>query len=402
MKKSDQQKKITRKTIPQVAILLESSHEISRGMLRGILKYVAIHGPWALHMIAGGASDQRLPDLKEWQGNGIIARIPNQRSADEIVQAKLPTILIDPFDQYLAPGHPLCLYPRVQCNSESVADLAADYLISQGFSNFAIVGDPNNSNWSRWRKEQFISHLKEAGFCCEVYTMPALKDPSNWVLEKAYMCDWLLKLPKPVAIFATNDSRGRQVLTGCLSAGITVPYEVAVLGVNNDILICETSQPPLCSVAINTEQGGYMAAEMLDKLMRAKLPDKYARYEPNAIVRRSSSQLIPVTDRLVIKALEFIRINAGLNIRVSDVAEHTGFSERWLEKRFSQELGRSVVSEIHQVRAETIFNMVTKTTLPFAAIAERSGFASSSHLSVVFRNHFGKTMSNARKKHKPT
>ncbi len=397
--KAKLRKKGKREQIPQVAILLESSHEISRGMLRGIIQYVQIYGPWALHMIAGGANDQRMPDLKEWRGSGIIARIPNLWSAEDIVEAQLPTILIDPFDQYLAPGHPLSGCPRVQCNNEAVADLAAQHLLAQNFTHFGFAGDPNNANWSRWRQDQFMRRIQEAGHECAIYPMPALDDPASWVTEKPHMCSWLVNLPKPAAVFAANDSRGRQVLNACLSAGVAVPYEVAVLGVNNDVLICETSMPPLSSIAVNMEQAGYMAAEMLDRLMhKGELPDPYVRYDPDTVVRRASSQRLQVKDRLVIKALEFIRINAGLNIRVSDVAGQAQVSERWLEKLFAQELGRSVVSEIHRVRAETIYNLVTKTALPFATIAERSGFTTSNHLSVIFRNCFGETMSSARKR----
>ncbi len=212
------------------------------------------------------------------------------------------------------------------------------------------------------------------------------------------MCRWLKKLPKPTAVFAANDSRGRQVLNACLSADIAVPYEVAVLGVNNDVLICETSLPPLSSIAVDMEQAGYKAAEMLDKLMHnGKLDEPHVRYEPDNIIHRASSQCLQVNDRLVIRALEFIRINSGLNIRVIDVAEHVNISERWLEKLFAQELDRSVVKEIHRVRAQTIYNLVTKTKLPFGKIAERCGFTSSNHLSVLFKKNFGETMSSARR-----
>ncbi len=397
-KRNNVKKKKTRKKIPQVAILLESSHGISRGMMRGILEYVRVYGPWALDMIAGGANDQRMPDIKEWKGNGIIARIPNSESAEDIIQAKLPTILIDPFNRYLDESHPLAKCPRVQCNSEAVSLMAVNHLISQGFTNFGYVGDPNGFNWSRWRQQAFIKQLAERNFTCDVYEMPDIDDILNWSSEKRAMCCWLKKLPKPIAIFAANDSRGRQVLNACLSADIAVPYEIAVLGVNNDVLICETSLPPLSSIAVNMEQAGYLAAEMLDKLMHSgKLQEPHVRYEPENIIHRASSQRLQVNDRLVIKALEFIRINSGLNIRVSDVAIQVGVSERWLEKRFAQELGRSAVKEIHRVRAKTIYNLVTKTELSFAKIAERSGFTNSNHLSVLVRKTFDETMSNARK-----
>lgn len=399
MKRREHRKKAAKKTIPQVAILLESSHEISRGMMRGILEYVRIYGPWTLHMIAGGANDQRMPDLKEWKGSGIIARIPNPESAEDIVHARLPTILVDPFDRYLDQKHPLSKCPRVQCNSEAVAIMAADHLISQGFVNFAYVGDPNGYNWSFWREKAFIKRLEEKNHSCWIYPLPELDDVTKWSSEKRHICKWLMKLPKPLAIFAANDSRGRQVLNACLSADIAVPYEVAVLGVNNDVLICETSLPPLSSVAVDMKQAGYKAAEMLDRLMRnGKLDEPYMRYEPDNIVHRASSQRLQVKDRLVIKALEFIRINSGLNIRVADVAEHVDVSDRWIEKLFAKELDRSVINEIHRVRAQTIHNLVTKTKLPFGKIAERCGFTNSNHLSVLFRKEFGETMSSARKR----
>jgi LacI family transcriptional regulator len=398
MKRPAKTKKRGKKTIPQVAILLESSHEISRGMMRGILEYVRVYGPWALHMVAGGANDQRMPDLRAWRGDGIIARIPNRESATEIVHAQLPTILIDPFDIYIDRRHPLSLCPRVQCNSEAVAIMAADHLLAQGFANFAYIGDPNGHNWSRWRQEAFVRRLGEKKHTCHLYTMPAIANVNNWASEKSHMCRWLQSLPKNSAIFAANDSRGRQVLNACLSADIAVPYELAVLGVNNDVLICETSLPPLSSIAVDMEQAGYTAAEMLDRLMhRGLLAETHVRYNPGEVVRRDSSRRLQVSDRLVIRALEFIRINAGLNIRVADVAEHADVSERWLEKRFNAELGRSVIAEIHRVRAQTIHNLVTRTKLPFGRIAERCGFTGGNHLSVLFKKTFGETMSSARR-----
>ncbi|MFO7936795.1 MAG: XylR family transcriptional regulator [Kiritimatiellia bacterium] len=397
MKTRAHRKKKQKKTIPQVAILLESSHGVSRGMMRGILDYVRIYGPWALHMIAGGANDQRMPDLKSWKGNGIIARIPNPASADDIVQANLPTVLVDPFDRYLEKNHPLTKCPRVQCNSVAVAGMAAKHLITQGFTNFAYVGDPNGFNWSRWREKAFTQRLTENHFSCHIYSRPETDDAANWSLEIKHMCRWLKKLPKPTAVFAANDARGRQVLNACLSAGIAVPYEIAVLAVNNDVLICETSLPPLSSVAVDMEQAGHKAAEMLDKLMcNEKLDKPHIRYGPEYIVNRASSQRLQVNDRLVIEALEFIRINSGLNIRVIDVADHLRVSSRWLEKLFAQHLGRSVIKEIHRVRSRTIYNLVTRTGMPFAKIAERCGFTSSNHLGVLFRKEFGETMSNAR------
>jgi len=399
-RKTSIKKKSAREKIPQVAVLLESSHETSRGMLRGILRYVRLNGPWALHLVPGGARDQRLPDAGAWRGSGIIARVPNARSASEIVAARLPAVIIDPLDPFLAPSHPLSRCCRVRCDSQAVACLAAEHLIAGGFTHFAFAGAPSAVNWSRWRQEAFASRLAEHGHACSVYPGPPASARSEWERERAAMCRWLAKLPKPVAVFAANDARGRQVLDACLAADLPVPYQVAVLGVNNDELICETSQPPLSSVAVDVEHAGYAAAELLDHLMRGTLREpRLITYQPTEVVRRASTERLPVTDRLVIRALEYIRINAGLNIRVTDVAGHLGVTRRWIEKRFAAELDRSVLDEIQRVRFETVRGLVSQTGLAFTEIARRCGFTSANHLGIIFKAHFGVTMSAYREQH---
>lgn len=391
------QRRKTRQRIPQVAILLESSHETSRGMLRGILNYVHLYGPWALHIISGGASDQKMPDLRAWRGSGIIARIPNDRVATDVVAAELPTVIIDPLDPYLAAAHPLSRCCRVQCDSAAVARCAADHFLSGGFSHFCFVGEPTGLNWSRRRQEAFVARLAEADFACELYPPPDARERREWEIECKRMSRWLRRLPKPLAVFAANDTRGRQVLNACLAADIPVPYAAAVLGVNNDTLICETSQPPLSSVAVDIERAGYAAAELLDHLMqRTQREQKTVAYGPSGVAQRASSERLHVTDRLVIRALEYIRINAGLNVRVSDVADHLGVTRRWVEKRFEQTLQRSVMDEIQRVRMETIGALVGKTDQPFTRIAKRCGFSGINHLGIIFKARFGVTMSDYR------
>lgn len=397
LEKRTRVKKAARQKIPQVAILLESSHEISRGMLRGILDYVRLCGPWALHIESGGSSDQKMPDLRVWRGSGIIARIPNAQVASDIVAAKLPTVLVDPTDTYLDPAHPLSRCCRVSCNSAAVARQAADYYLANDFRNFAFVGEPSNMNWSRWRQEAFVGRLEEKGLACAVYPSPSNHEREEWEVERQRMSRWLAKLPKPLAVFAANDARGRQVLSACLAADLPVPYEVAVLAVNNDVMICETSLPPLSSIAVDMERAGYAAAELLDQLMRKTLTkQRCVTFDPQEVVARASTQRLQVNDRLVIRALEYIRINAGLNIRVSDVAGHAGVTQRWVEKRFAQTLGRSVMDEIQRVRMDTVHSLVAETQIPLTQIAKRCGFTSANHLGVLFRQTFGSTMSEYR------
>ena len=176
-----------------------------------------------------------------------------------------------------------------------------------------------------------------------------------------------------------------------------MPYEATVLGVNNDPLICETCLPLLSSIAVDDKKAGYEAAQLLDRLMHGKeKPGRIVRYGPQEIVERASTTDLHVADKLVIHALEFIRINAGLNIRVSDVAGHIGVTPRWAESRFKKVLGHSLHQEIHSVRMATVRTMVTSTDRPFFEIAGQCGFQNVNHLCKLFKITYGQTMSELR------
>lgn len=382
--------------MPQVAVLLESSRGISRAMFQGILNYVRVYGPWSLNMVAGGASDQKVPDTRIWRGNGIIARIPNDEAAEAVVAARLPTVLINPADSYLDPAHPLSSFSRIQSDSHAIGTLAAEHYLGLGFSHFAFIGTAEQTNWSRWRQEAFQERLLAAGKPCHICPA-AILGKAEWLVERPRLCAWLRKRPKPLAIFTPNDIRAREILDACLIADIPVPYKAAVLGVDNDIFLCETGIPPISSIAIDDEKAGYEAARLLDQLMRkAVRGQQILRYSPKEVVSRASTECLHITERLVIRALEYIRINAGLNIRVSDVADHLGVSPRWAETRFKNAMGKSLHDEIHLTRMKAILNMVSDTDRPFSEIAARCGFRSANHLCRLFKVEFGRTMSEMR------
>lgn len=382
--------------MPQVAVLLETSHGISRMMLQGILKYVRVYGPWSLHTAVGGTSDLKVPDLRRWKGTGIIGRVTTDAIARDIIASRLPAVLFNPGDTYLAPSHPLSKCSRTESDSTAIGRLAAEYYLGKDFAHFAFVGEPAGINWSLTRQDAFAARLAKAGKSCNLYPLPP-KRLTAWDAERPRLCDWLKSLPKPVALFAANDARARQVLDACLVADIAVPYEAAVLGANNDLLICETCIPPLSSIALDAEKAGYEAARILDELMRRPAtPRQVFAYGPTGVVSRASTETIQVADRLVIRALDFIRINGGLTIRVSDVAAHLDRSSRWLELRFRETLGHSVHDAIQRARMATVCAMLKETDLPLNAISKRCGFAHPNHLCTLFRNEFGTTMTDYR------
>jgi len=394
-------KRNPQKKMPQVAVVVESAYGVSRAMLQGVFDYVRVYGPWSLNVIEGGPGGQQVPDSRQWKGDGIIARVPNEVTAQALRVARVPVVLFNPPGAYLHPEEPLSRFSRTQLDSEAIGRLAAEYFLGRSPRCFVYVDHPAEHPWSLWRREAFDARLRQAGKECRIYPLP----PENrraWVVERPYLCAWLKKLPRPFAVFTPNDVRGREVLDACLVAGIAVPYEASVLGVDNDTLVCETSFPPLSSIAADTEKAGYEAAGMLDRLMRKlEKPGRVIHYGTQELVARASTADPPVADKpiadkRVIRALEFVRINAGLDIRVSDVAKHLGVSPRWAETLFKQTVGQSLHQWIHEVRMASVRTMVTATDSPFSEIAKRCGFRNVNYLCRIFKRTYGSTMTRLR------
>jgi LacI family transcriptional regulator len=379
-----------RQQVPQVAVFLETSNELARAILRGIMQYVRMHGPWGLHIAGGGFDEQKLSDLRHWGATGIIARLSNENLAQMIIKAKLPTVLFLP----QGVGDSFLSSPTFRCgtfrnDSAAIGNKAAEYFLEQQFEHLAFIGDIHAATWSLLREQAFVQHLRQAGYDTHVFPVdPSIQD---WWRERRHVVQWLKTLQKPFAVFAANDNRGRQLLDACLVAGITVPYQAAVLGVDNDELVCESSQPTLSSIAIGSEQAGFRAAEMLDRMFHGG-ESEHLLYGPTKIVSRESTDLVHVSDVTVIRALEFIRINTGFQIRVSDVAKHVGTTPRWLEILFKRHLGFSVVDEIKRIRLKRVCVLLKESDLSFQEISELCGFENANYLSRIFRLKYGMTM----------
>jgi LacI family transcriptional regulator len=382
----------TMKTIPKVALLIETSRGYGRGMLRGIMRYAQLHGPWALHVMPGDLA-QTLPMMRQWGGTGIIARIDNPRIGRAILHSQLPTVALDLSDKQLEPTNPLSRLCEVRMNSPAVGRLAAEHLLERGLPQYAYVGTTDGVNWCRWRCEGFCRRLAEAGFDCHVYRPPRNFRDCDWGRESKRLTQWLKALPKPIGLMATNDVRGRQVLDVCREASLRVPNDIAVVSVDNDELLCELCDPPLSSVQVNTDVGGYEAAALLDRLMHGHVRSrKVIQVEPIRIVGRRSTETNFLADQEMAVAVRFIYENAGRPIQVKDVVRCTGLSRRTLELKFQRLLGRSILSEIQRCHLDRVKSLLLETDMPGNRIAAECGFGSESYLGKVFRQTFGMTL----------
>jgi LacI family transcriptional regulator len=380
------------KKIPKIALLIETSREFGRSFLYGVARYSRTHGPWVFYKETGGL-ERSIPKIKNWGADAVMSR--TIKNTEQLHSLNIPIIYIIHQEIKDSP------YPSVVTNSETIAQMAAEHFLDRGFQNFAYCGFDTMS-WSVQRGRFFGQFIKKAGFDVSYYTQPASKLLQRWENEQAHLADWLKKLPKPVAVMACNDDRGQHVIEACKMVNIKIPEEVVVLGADNDVLVCDLCEPPLSSIALNTEKAGYDSAELLDELMHGeKMTGQQIVVEPTHIVTRRSTDVLSIQDPDVAEALRFIRNNCRNQITVEDVVNALPISRRVLEKRFRKLLNRSVLEEIRKARTDAAARMLVETEMSISQIAEKLGYTETAHLSRYFHKEKGVSPIAFRKRIRP-
>jgi len=376
------------KNIPKVILIIETSRAFGRGLLLGITKYARLHGPWTFYLEPEGLMSSS-PKLKDWHSDGIITR--NSNIMEQLLKLNIPTIIV-PHDPKNYPN-----LPAVKTDGENISKMAAEHLYNKGLKNFAFCGY-HDIPWSIERKKYFDKFFNKKGF--SVHSFLSTPSKRKWEKEQKLMTEWLKALPKPVGIMACNDDKGRHLIEACKIAELRIPDDIAVIGVDNDDLICDLCDPPLSSVALNVEKAGYEAAELLDKLMNGNVKTKDRTtiiVKPTHVRTRYSTDIISTEDTELGKAISYIRENFRKSIYVADVVKATALSRRTLEQRFKQKLNRSINSEITRLRIEYISSLLLETDLSISDIAYGLDFSSVEHISRYFHKETGKSLREFRK-----
>jgi len=376
---------------PRVALLIESSRAYGRGLLLGVAKFVREHGRWSIFLQERSLGDVSPSWLKDWEGDGIIARVENRPMAEAIRRLGLPAVDV----RYLFPKLEM---PSIRTDDEAVARAASEHLLERGFRHFAFCGF-DGADYSDIRRDSFGENIAKAGFRCHAFEDPqkphrasTLEYEEHGLKYEDLVASWLKGLPKPIGLMACNDIRGQQVLNACRAIGLAVPDEIAVIGVDNDEVLCDLSDPPLTSVVPNTERIGYEAAALLDRMMAgARAPKRPIFIEPAGIVTRRSTEVLAIEDRHIAAAVRFIREHASEGIDVSDVLRAVPLSRSTLERRFARTLGRSPKDEILRVRLNRAKQLLAQTDFSLAMVAEKVGFEHTEYLSVIFKKKTGLT-----------
>ncbi len=370
---------------PQVAVFVETSKSFGRGILQGISTYSRTHGPWSIFIDEWGPATS-LPDwIKNWEGDGIIARIRSQQMADRLIESGVP--VVDTLNQVPDLG-----LPGVYSDDFAIAKLAFDHLLDRHLRQFAFVG-VERTNWSLRRRNAFAEIVHQHGFNCELYApLSRRRFAESWNGGQEDLGDWLESLPKPIGLMAAHDLRALCVLDACSRRKIAVPEQVAVVGVDNDDVFCEVIDPYLTSISHQADQIGFEAAALLNRLMKGKAaPTSPLMLSPRNLHPRRSTDIIAVADPAIASALEFIRRNACSQINVSSISRHARLSRRSLERRFMKLAGKTPHQLISEERLRRAKQLLIDTDFTLEKIATMAGFSSAAYLSVIIREHEGCT-----------
>ena len=374
----------------RIALLVESSRGFGRDLLRGVAAYVRTHESFSVYKHERALSD-RVPEwLSHWQGDGVIARIETRELAEFLLQSDWPTV--DLRGRFNLPG-----IPTIATNDLSVVSLACDHFIERGIRNFAFCGF-ENINYSASRQELAEQYLSQRGLPLSIYNSPAghSDDTSNieaeGLIHEEHLVAWLKTLPKQTGVIACNDIRGAQVLNVCREIDIAIPDELAVIGVDDDRLICELTTPPLSSVVPSAYRIGYMAVEMLSKMMHGEtIVEETIQISASSVVNRASTDLLAIDDAEIVAALKFIRENAGKGISVDDVAAAVNMSRSTLDRRFARHTSTTAKNEITKIRVERVMRLLADTEYTLTEIADLTGYSNVEYLSTMFKQHTGET-----------
>lgn len=370
---------------PNVLLIVETAMAFGRGVLEGISRYLTENPKWSVQLDLRELLVTPPAWLRRWDGDGIITRSTTPEMADIILKWGIPTVNLT--DIYGDQG-----IPAIWNDHRAIGQMAAEHLIQRGLKNFAFCGFSDH-HWSTERREGFSRTIAAHGG----HVLGHASDwsqarRSGWEKQQSKIVEWLVGLPKPIGIMACNDFRGQHVLEGCRAARIPVPEDVAVIGVDNDQVICDFCQPPLTSVIPAAERIGFEAAKMLDRLMIGeKLDQRKILVPPLGVTARQSTDVMAIEDAEVVQALKIIRERACLGLNVADVLKEVPIARSSLERRFRKSVGRSPQAEIRDTQMNRARQLLCETDLSLAQVAALTGFKHSEYFSVVFKREVGQT-----------
>lgn len=374
----------------KIGILIERQRAYGRQLCEGIVRFAQARKDWTLCMLEW--EDLKHSDsLREF--DGFIARLINDQVADSLQRTHKPIVdvYVSQEREGVASSDQLAL---------RIGQMAVRHFVEHMFTRFAFFGH-EGKRYSDLRKNAFVRCLQLNHFPCAIYKPPksALKSFDETVLrqeryqvgaERKAIARWLSKLEKPIAVFCSHDLRAYQLCDICREIGIKVPSEVAILGVDNDSLICNFTDPTLSSIDPNAEGIGYAAAEELERMFNGE-PPQSIRTQPGLLIERGSTKTYPVDPPWLSDALVLIRGSVAKRLTATDVYTHVGKSHTLVNQAFHNVLNTTISKEIAATRITEAKRLLRTSLLPLSEVAKQSGFASMEYFTNSFSSAVGQS-----------
>lgn len=329
----------------RLILLTDFTEAFAHNLLRGILEYSKGREPWVVcRMPPSYKQANGIPGVlewaKKWEVDAIIAQFDDTDEVELFRQNGIIALAQDFKSRF-------SVIPNITSRYKQTGQMAADFFLQKGFRNFAFYGY-KDVVWSEERCMGFRDRIVEKGFgdCFFEYQKQSLEN--LWYYESEPVANWIKSLPRPVALIACDDTQGNKIMELCRVLGIKIPEEVAVLGVDNDEIICGLSDPPLSSVNLNIVKGGYEAARLIERLLRDKdAISEDVVIQPVTIVNRLSTDIYATDNPVILTALKYIHQNLVNKISVEDIVRQVPLSRRLLEIRFKQVTGQPIYQYIY-------------------------------------------------------
>lgn len=381
--------------IIKILLLIDYSSEFSRRLLRGVVQYAKEHGRWIFYRLPSYykslyGNEGIVKWAKEWNADAILAHWDNEESLI-LKTLDIPVILQNYKDRS-------SLFSNLTGNYIGTGKMAANYFAQKRFHSFAFYGN-RRVVWSRERAEGYQREVERIGGNYFYFETENL-DESQWNQDHIELEKWLLNLPKPVALFACDDSFALQISELCKINNINIPNDVALLGVDNDELICNLSDPPISSIVLDVEKGGYEVGSLIHHmLLTGKKKSTDIVINPTRIEQRQSTEKYNISNKYILKVVKYIEENFTSEISIESLTQLVPLSRRNLEVKFKKELGISTYQFVLSCRVELFANLLITTNRTLFELAYESGFNDYKNISRIFKKFKGYTPVEYRQKY---
>jgi len=381
----------------RLLVITDFTESFPTKLLQGIVRYSRMKEQWAICRMPPSYKERiGIPGVvkwaKEWGADAVIGQFEETDDVSLFAQNGIAAVAQDFKKKFKT-------IPNITGDYHGNGRMAARYFIDHGFRNFGFFGF-RDVCWSDERCEGFRKTVEQAGFGDSFYIYNTQDIDHLWYYERPKMAAWLKSIPKPIAIMACDDNQGNNLIEACHTAGIRIPAEVAVMGVDNDELLCNLGSTALSSIFVDIEEGGFRTAELIEKMVEN--PGKNygdVVLQPVKVIERMSTAGYATADSQIRKALLFIHRNYQKKISVKDVMDEVALSRRALERRFREVAGESIYQYISNLKIKHFAEMLTDTVEPVTSIALSMGESDTKSISRRFKQLYGCSPLEWRERH---